>query len=119
VKLKLDENLPHDLAADLTGRGHDVHTVHDEQLAGHSDPVVVRAAAGEGRMVLTLDRGVGDLRHYPPGSHAGIVVLRPSSQDPDTVVELVDRFLSAYSLDDLRACNVVVEPNRIRIRRSE
>jgi predicted nuclease of predicted toxin-antitoxin system len=113
VKLRLDENLPHDLTADLAGRGHDVHTVHtvhDEQLAGHSDPVVVRAAAGEGRMVLTLDRGVGDLRHYPPVSHGGIVVLRPTSQDPDTVVELVDRFLSACSLGDLRECTVIVEP---------
>lgn len=44
-------------------------------------------------MLLTLDRGVGDLRHHPPGSHAGIVVLRPTSQDPNTVIELVDRFL--------------------------
>jgi predicted nuclease of predicted toxin-antitoxin system len=87
VKLKLDENLPHDLTADLAGRGHNVHTVHDEQLAGHSDPVVVRTAAGEGRMIPTLDRGVGHLRHYPPGSHAGVVVLRPTSQDPVTVIE--------------------------------
>ena len=47
-------------------------------------------------MVVTLDRGVDDLRHYPPGSHAGIVVLRPTSQDPNTVIELVDRFLSNY-----------------------
>jgi hypothetical protein len=70
-------------------------------------------------MVLTPDRGVGDLRHYPPGGHAGIVVLRPTSQDPPTVIELVDRFLSAHSLDDLRECNVVVEPDRIRIRRPE
>lgn len=67
MKLKLDENLPHDLTADLAARGHDVHTVHDEQLAGHADPVVVRTASDEGRMVLTLDRGVGDLRRHPPG----------------------------------------------------
>jgi predicted nuclease of predicted toxin-antitoxin system len=119
VKLKLNENLPHDLTADLVERGHDVHSVHDEQLAGHTDPVVVRAATEEDRMVLTLDRGVGDLRHYPPGSHAGIIVLRPATQDPTSVLELVNRFLSAHSLDDLRECNVVVEPDRIRIRRPE
>ena len=119
MKLKLDENLPHDLTAVLAGQGHDAHTVHDEQLAGQSDPVVVRTAAGEGRMVLTLDRGVGDLRHYPPGSHSGVVVLRPTSQDPATVIELVDRFLSAYSLDDLHGCTVIVETDRVRIRRPE
>lgn len=119
MNLKLDENLPHDLTAALADRGHDVHTVHDEQLAALPDPVVVQAAAGEGRIVLTLDRGVGDLRRYPPGSHAGIVVLRPTSQDPDTVIDLVDRFLSTYQLDDLRECTVIVEPDRIRVRRPE
>ena len=34
MRLKLDENLPHELAAALRGEGHDVHTVADEQLAG-------------------------------------------------------------------------------------
>jgi hypothetical protein len=44
VKLKLDENLLHELATAL--RGHDVHTVVDEQLAGESDPVVVAGSNG-------------------------------------------------------------------------
>jgi hypothetical protein len=59
VRLKLDENLPHELAAALRGEGHDVHTVVDEQLAGESDPVIVAAATDEGRLLLTLDRGIG------------------------------------------------------------
>lgn len=119
MKLKLDEYLPHDLARALAARDHDVHTVADEHLTGRSDPVVVRAAAGEDRMVLTLDRGVGDLRHYPPGSHAGIVVLRPASQDPDTILTLVDRLLQAQPLDQLAGCVAIVEPQRIRIRRPD
>ncbi len=44
MRLKLDENLPHDLADELTRRGHDVDTVLDEQLGGRKDPVVVQAA---------------------------------------------------------------------------
>ena len=59
------------------------------------------------------------MRHYPPGSHAGIVVLRPTSLDPDSHLELVDRFLTSYSPDDLHECTVIVEPNRIRIRHPE
>jgi predicted nuclease of predicted toxin-antitoxin system len=88
VKLKLDENLPHDLVTALRGDGHDVHTVVDEQLAGESDPVVVAAAKDEGRLLLTLDRGIGDLRRYPPGSHAGVLVLRPGAQDPNSILDL-------------------------------
>ena len=119
MKLKLDENLPHDLAARLGARGHDVHTVVEEQLGGHSDPVVVAAATDEGRMLLTLDRGVGDLRRYPPGSHAGIVVLRPVAQDPDAVLELVERLVKAHPFEELQGCVVVVESQRIRIRRPD
>jgi predicted nuclease of predicted toxin-antitoxin system len=119
VKLKLDENLPHDLTDELGRRGHDVHTVVDERLTGEPDPVVVAAASDEGRMLLTLDRGIGDLRRYPPGSHSGIVVLRPATQDPDTIFALVERLVRAHSLEDLHGCVVVIEPQRIRIRRPE
>lgn len=33
-------------------------------------------------MLITLDRGFGDVRVHPPGSHPGIVVPRPSTQVP-------------------------------------
>ena len=117
MRLKFDENLPTGLAAELTGRGHDADTVIDEGLDGQPDPVVVAAATETGRMLVTLDRGIGDLRRYPPGSHAGVLVLRPASQDPASVLDLVDRLLQAHGLDDLAGCVVIVEPRRVRIRR--
>ena len=119
MKLKLDENLPDDLAAELVGRGHDVDTVLDEQLGGQDEPAVVGAATDADRMLVTLDRGVGDLRYHPPGNHAGIVVLRPASQDPDSILQLVTRFLRAHDLEELRGCIVIAEPLRIRLRRPD
>lgn len=119
MRLKLDENLPHDLAMALRRHGHDVHTVVEEHLAGESDPVVVAAATDEDRMLLTLDRGIGDLRRYPPGSHAGILVLRPVAQDPDSILALIRRLMRTQPLDNFRGCVVVVEPQKVRIRRSE
>ena len=59
MRLKLDENLPDDVTDVLARRGHDVDTVLDEHLGGRKDSVVVRAATGENRMVVTLDRGGG------------------------------------------------------------
>ena len=119
MKLKLDENLPHELAAALRRDGHDVHTVVDAQLAGESDPVIVAAATDEGRFLLTLDRGVGDLRRHPPGSHAGVLVLRPVAQDPDSILALIQRLVRTHPLDELRGCVVVVEPRKVRIRRPD
>ena len=119
MRLKLDENLPTGLAVELTVRGHDADTVIDERLDGQPDPVVVTAATGAGRMLVTLDRGIGDLRHYPPGSQAGVLVLRPTSQDPASVLDLVDRLLQTHDLNNLAGCVVIVEPRRVRIRRAE
>lgn len=119
MRLKLDENLPLDLAHFLSDRGHDVETVLGERLGGEDDPLVVRAATDEERLVFTLDRGVGDIRRYPPGSHPGIVVLRPASQDAGSLLELVDRFLQWAQLSQLNGCVLIVEPHRVRVRRAD
>lgn len=119
MKFKLDENLSHELGTELRALGHDVHTVAAEGLAGSSDPIVLVAVREEGRMLLTQDRGFADLRRYPPGSHLGIVVLRPSTQDPEAISQLLRRFLGQYDLAEFEGCNVVVEPTRVRVRRPD
>lgn len=117
MKLKLDENLPSDLADNLSARGHEVDSVVHEGLAGEDDVAVLKAATEHQRLIVTLDRGFGDVRLHPPGSHPGIVVLRPVSQDPASIDRLVDRFLEKHDLADFEGCLVVVEPERVRVRR--
>ena len=72
MKFKLDENLPVSSAAILTGAGHDADTVTDEGLVGAPDRDVVVAATAEGRILISLDRGLGDIRTYPPGSQPAL-----------------------------------------------
>ncbi len=84
MKFKLDENLPASAAAILASAGHDADTVIAEHLAGAPDPDVVTAASAAGRVLITFGRGTGDIRAYPPGSHAGIVVLRLADQSAAT-----------------------------------
>jgi len=62
VKFKLDENLPVSSAAILTSTGHDVDTVTEEDLAGAPDRDVVTSATSAGRILISLDRGLGDIR---------------------------------------------------------
>jgi predicted nuclease of predicted toxin-antitoxin system len=119
VRLKLDENLPAELTDVVTRHGHDVDTVLDEHLGGRPDPAIVRAATDEDRMVITLDRGVGDIRNFAPGSHAGVVILRPVSQDAASIVRLVNRLLRTHDLAAFSRCVVVVEPDRVRVRRPD
>lgn len=47
MKLKLDENLPVGLAAELRKLGHDVHTTRDEKLEGSVDSEIWESAQRE------------------------------------------------------------------------
>jgi predicted nuclease of predicted toxin-antitoxin system len=76
MRIKLDENLPAELADDLRGLGHLVDTVVDEGLAGNADPLVADAARRTRRCLFSLDKGLGDIRRYPPKDYYGIVLFR-------------------------------------------
>jgi predicted nuclease of predicted toxin-antitoxin system len=117
MKLKLDENLSKHLKPALTLLDHDVLTAADEGLLSQSDVVVARASMAEGRMLLTLDLEFGDLRKYPPGQHPGIVLFRPRSYGPLSVNRFVEQFIRETNLGELDGCVVLVEPDRVRVRR--
>ncbi|WP_396349630.1 DUF5615 family PIN-like protein [Geodermatophilus sp. DSM 44513] len=81
-----------------------------------TDPQVVAAAAATGRLLITLDRGLGDIRAYPPGSHAGILVLRASDQSPPTVAAAPSEVVAGHNLTTLTGTVTVAQPGLLRIR---
>ncbi len=117
MKLKFDENLPDEARLAAASLGHDVDTVIDEVIRGAGDSEILAAATTEQRFLVTLDRGFGDVRRYPPGSHAGIAVIRSEQQDARTVTAAVRSFLSNEQLGDLTGCIVVVRGHLVRVRR--
>jgi len=119
MKIKLDENLSRHLKAPLERFGHEIHTVADEGLIAHPDTEVASAAKNENRMLFTLDVGLADLRRFPPGTHPGILLFRPDTLGPLTVNEFIVAFVKHADLDTLSECLVVVESDRIRIRRAK
>lgn len=118
MKIKLDENLSRHLKVVLEELGHDAHTVADEGLLSHPDADVAAAASGEQRLLFTLDVGLADARRFPPGTHPGIVLFRPGTLGPLTVNAFVESFLKQTDLSGLTGCLIVVEPDRMRIRRA-
>jgi predicted nuclease of predicted toxin-antitoxin system len=116
VRLKLDENLPRRLADHLAAAGHTIDTIVDEDLVGAEDEAVLDAAAVAGRVLITLDRGLGE-RALRTGSHGGVIVLRPPTQSVDDVIATFSSFLRERVLPDLANAVAVVQPSRVRIRR--
>ena len=116
MKFKLDEILPASAATELADAGPDVDTVMDENLAGAPDPDVVNAATTAGRILISLDRGLGDIRTYPPGTHAGIIVLRLADQSAATVTKAVSDLAAIADLDNLVGAVTVMQRGLLRIR---
>lgn len=117
MKLKLDENLSRHLKAALEALKHDVMTAADEGLLSQPDPIIAKAANDEKRILLTLDLEFADLRKYRPGNHPGIILFRPQSFGPLSVNRFVEAFVRETDLALLDGCVVVVEPEKVRVRR--
>ena len=116
MKFKLDENLPVSSAAILTEAGHDVDTVGEEGLTGAPDPGVVAAATAAERVLISLDVGLADIRAYPPGSHAGIVVLRLTDQSAAAVSKAISELAAFTNADSLAGAVAVLQRGLLRIR---
>jgi len=115
ASVKLDENIPDSVRDVLRSAGHDVVTVAEEDLLGASDDAVLRAAASEGRLLVTLDLDFGDILTHPPQSAAGIVVLRPHRQTPTLVRELAASVAALLHQEPIRGRLWVIDEARLRI----
>ena len=80
------------------------------------DPDVVAAATAAGRILISLDRGLGDIRSYPPGTHAGIIVLRLSDKSAATVTKAIGDLASLADLGGLTGAVTVLQRGLLRIR---
>lgn len=115
MRLKLDENLGHRWRDRFVDAGHDVDTVHAEQLSGASDVDVLAAAVRERRALVTLDLDFANALRFRPEQTAGIAVLRvhdtPGRHDVDIVIA---QLIAALDHADINARLWIVEPGRIR-----
>lgn len=116
MKLKLDENLPAELLDHLRAAGHDVMSVAEQGLAGSDDDALLEHVRREDRAILTMDKGIANVRAYPPEHNAGIVLFRPSSAGRGAVFAFVARHLPQVLERDLSGRLLVVTERGIRQR---
>ena len=118
LRIKVDEDLPTAVTQLLRQAGYDVVSVVGQKMGGWADPAVWTAIQAEGRFLITADKGFGDVRTHPPGTHAGVLILRPDEDGIRPVIELLDQTLARYTLNELAGTVSVVTPRGLRIRRA-
>ena len=116
MKFKIDENLPADIAVDLRASGHDADTVSDQGLVGSPDVVILAKVQSEGRTLLTMDKGIANVRVYPPDQYAGIILFRLRSTGRNATLAFVRQHLPIVLQSNVNGHLVVVSETGIRIR---
>lgn len=115
--VKVDEDLPASLAKLLEMRDYTVRTVCGQGWGGTKDPILWPLIKAEDAFFVTADKGFGDLRTFPPGTHGGILVLRPGRESVSRFLALVEAVLAKRSLDSLAGTVAVATPKGLRVRR--
>lgn len=121
MKFLIDANMPRGLAEAIRALGHDAVDIRDIQLGDAADGVIDALALAERRCLLTLDWDFADVRNYPPRERAGLVIFEPVPNATwRQVVAMVQQFVGNPELIEAAAgALVIVEPDRVRIRRGE
>jgi len=117
MKIKIDEDLPKAVAVLVRERIPDTSSVLDEGISGTLDPELWEIVQREKRFLITGDKGFADIRKYPPGTHFGVLLLRPESEGISQLIELIQEVLTSDMLDKLGGCIGVATPGRLRMRR--
>ena len=117
MKIKLDENIPTRLIADLAALGHEVDSVMQEDLTGHPDPEVWSGAQASKRLLITQDLDFSDIRDFQPGTHYGIILVRLRKPGRKAVARRVLALFMANDIEQWARCFVVVTDLKIRIHR--
>jgi predicted nuclease of predicted toxin-antitoxin system len=117
LKIKIDEDLPKSVAESIRSVVPDTLTVLEEELCGVLDPALWETAQKEGRFLITGDKAFANIRQYPPGTHAGVLLLRPDECGTHQMRTLVQDVLKLSNLESLLGCVAVAMPGRLRVRR--
>lgn len=117
IRVKVDEDLPHQVADLFTAHGHNALTVVTQGWQGSPDATLWRRVHQEQRWLVTADKGFADLRLYPPGSHAGIILFRLDEESRRGCLELTRAALEQCHVDMLAGSVIVVTHRGIRIRK--
>jgi predicted nuclease of predicted toxin-antitoxin system len=117
LRVKLDENLGRSHAELLRHAGYAADRLTDQGLGGATDAAVWAHVCAEGRFLVTLDLDFSDVRRFAPGTHPGVLLLRPRSGGRQAVLDVLARVLRERPLEGLRGCLAVADSAHTRVRR--
>jgi predicted nuclease of predicted toxin-antitoxin system len=81
------------------------------------DPEVLQLAIQRDEVLISEDKGFGNIIDYPPRSHQGVIVLNIRTRNRKGLHNVLQQFLSSVNRDQLRQTLAIIDEMMARIRR--
>ena len=118
MRFLLDENISPKTAGYLKELGHEAVHVRDVGLKGAADSEIIGYAKDKGLILITVDRGFGNILDYPPKSHPGIIRLKLKYMPSSIVNSVLRSFLLKVELEEIQGNLVILEEGHYRLRKN-
>lgn len=116
MNILADESVDQSVVDRLRADGHAVPFV-TEMAPGIPDSQVLAEANGRGAMLLTADKDFGEMVFRQRQVHAGVILLRFAGVPNWAKAEIAAAAIATHC-DELSGTFAVIQPGRIRIRRT-
>lgn len=117
MKFLLDAGVPRSIQDFLVREGFDTLRLAQTKLFAATDKEVFSFAQKEVRVLITRDKGFGDIRLYPPGSHHGIILIRDPNLSARKITKIFEEAWTAIPREELQGSIIVITQRGVRIRR--
>ena len=115
AKIFADECINYDLVLSLRKAGFDVLTVGEAKLIGRDDETIYKFTQTNHRILLTFDRGFGDIFRFDIAKSYGVIIVLISRIDRKNIADIIIKFLNRFEIRKLRGKLVIIAGNKIRI----
>lgn len=115
IKFFADECLHTDLIFALRDSGHDVLTVKQAGLVGTDDEGIYEFAKENGRVLLTFDRGFGDIFRFDIAKSFGVIIVRIGNMNREEIIRIVTSFFAMPEKPDFSGKLVIISKGKVRI----
>lgn len=116
LKIFADECINLDVILALRQNGFDTFTVKDAKLTGSDDEAIFKFAYENKRILLTYDRGFGDIFRFNISKSSGVIVVLTGKMKKNEIINIILGFMSIKNKQaNLRGKLIIIGKTKIRI----
>lgn len=113
IKILTDECIHYDLIRALRDNKFNVKTVKELKLSGKTDEEIFAFAVKNKLILLTFDRGFGDIFRFSHKKSSGTVILLIKQMTKEEIIRIALSFFNEYK--NMKSKVVIIGKQKIRI----